>query len=301
MQRPDPARPSADLLRLLALSPANPDQPVDARWRIASEFARGTDLPAEWTRDAWVARALAYVRALLSCRTEAARELVAGSMPDIAAAHRLHESVDKLTRGILEARLLAGQTFEEAAAACGLSRAAVEAYHELFFSVRDKLQAEVYILGEAIGEKLWFGLTEEDVDVVLKHLAYLKGPIFLEAVLPYFRGEWSIPERLEGAGREQLERLACALQTKALFQVRVLPFPQCLRVLRLCRLVQELWEVIDVLCPAGQADPRPGVATWEAALPPILASCSTAPGAEASPTADPAAWWPAWRAAVLAA
>jgi hypothetical protein len=289
-----------ELPSFLLLSPRTTG-PVDARWRRVTDLAdRGEPATHKWD-DAWVRRGVAYLNRLRACRDDGQRRQLAKEAADIDAAYQLHATADKLARGTLEARLLAGQTLEEVAAACGLNRAAVEAYHELFFSVRGKLEAEVYILGEAIGEKLWFGLTKEDVDVVLKHVAYLKGPIFLEAVLPYFRGEWSVPERLEGAGRGQLERLAHALLAQALFQARVLPFPQCLRTWRLLRLIEELWAFIDARYPGGQADPRPGVATWEAALPPILASCSTAPSAEASPTADPAVWWPAWRAAVLAA
>ncbi len=235
-----------ELPSALLLSPHNAG-PVGARWRRAADLAdRGEPATHEWD-DGWVRRGLDYLNRLRACRDDGQRRHLAREAADIAAAHRLHMTADKLARGTLEARLLAGQTIEETAAACGLSAGAVEAYHELFFHVRGSLGAKGYIFSQAIGGKVWYGLTEDDVDVLLKQYAYLKGPFYLEAMLLYFRGEWSVPERLESASREQLERLAIALGIRAVVKVRVLPFPECLRVQRLMSLVKELWGYIDTL------------------------------------------------------
>jgi hypothetical protein len=62
---------------------------------------------------------------------------LAREMPDVDAAYRPHG--DKLCRAIVEARLLARQSFGQVAAACSLSPATATAYEALFFIVTDNL------------------------------------------------------------------------------------------------------------------------------------------------------------------
>src|SRR5207248_5335102 len=66
-------------------------------------------------------------------------------LSDVAAAYRLRHGDDKLARGTLEGRLLAGEPIPEVAAACGLTPGVVEAYHELFFDVRERLDAAAWV------------------------------------------------------------------------------------------------------------------------------------------------------------
>src|SRR5205085_2875541 len=113
-----------ECVRLLALGPRNSARPVDARAQIVDELSRGTSLPRDF-RDAWVKRGLAYVRARRACRTDADRLRLAREAPDLDAAYRLREAGDKVARGAVEGRLLAGQTAEEVAAACGFAPEAV--------------------------------------------------------------------------------------------------------------------------------------------------------------------------------
>jgi hypothetical protein len=87
-------------------------------------------------------------------------------MPEIETAYGLYRSGDKRARGTVEAWLLARQSFAQTAARCDLTPGAVEAYHELYFNVQGQLQCWPYILCEAIGSKMWHGLTEDDVDTI---------------------------------------------------------------------------------------------------------------------------------------
>jgi hypothetical protein len=229
-------------------------------------------------------RGFRYALALLACESAADEEGLARALPDLEAAFRLHAGPDKLARGILEARLLAGQTIEETAAACGLAPEAVRAYEALFFHVLGKLHSRMYILIQAVGGDLWGGgLTEDDVDVLLKLYGFLKGPIFLEWLIRYFRGGWSAPERLEDASIEQLQELILMLELRALIQARVLPFPECLRAERLWAQTRELQRHIDAR--SGNLQAAPGHASSEAAPADELLS---------PPGSDPEAWWLAW-------
>src|SRR5262249_56031887 len=131
-----------------------------------------------------------------------------------------------LARGILEARVLARQSFEEVAAACGLTPQAVEAYHDLFFAVRGRLQSWCFILIHAVGGDLWGGtLSEDDADVLLRLFGYLKGPLFLQERIGYFRGGLAVPERLEDATAGQLRDLVHGLQPTALVPASLPPLP----------------------------------------------------------------------------
>ena len=67
------------------------------------------------------------------------------------------------------------------------SEETVQLYHDLFLDVRGKLHLREWIVGAAIGEKVWYGITETDVDVFLKHLGFIKGPFMILALERYFR------------------------------------------------------------------------------------------------------------------
>jgi hypothetical protein len=283
----------------------NPARPVDARWSAAIDRVRKGTSPHAAHGDPWVDRASRYLQALLACRTEADRERIDRHDPDLDAAFRFRAAPDKLARGTVEARLLAGQTIDEVAAACGLTPGAVDAYEKLFFAVLDRLRADLFIYCHAIGEKHFYGLTEDDTDVFLKWVGYAKGPLMLEQAIRYFRGSWSVPERLDAASREDLEELALMLRVRAVVLVRVLPFPDCFRAHRLLSLTEELQSYIDsspgpelAACPAsgGSGEARNPAKPGE-----FPSDVQSAQGQAASLRVGTEGWWSAWRAAVLAA
>jgi hypothetical protein len=126
--------------------------------------------------DDWVRRAGQFLRARRRCPNEIARHRLADQVPDLAGAVQLHEQPDPFLQWEVEARLLAGETCDQIAAKCGLAAEAVAAYHALFFHVQDRLGASSYIIHTVLGPKIHDGLTEADVDVILKLFGYRGGP-----------------------------------------------------------------------------------------------------------------------------
>ena len=125
--------------------------PIDRRWQIATAVHLG--LATRWffrkAIDADVKLAIRYVK-----RREKGCEKFVGELVDIHHAWTLRFSVDLLTRSILEAHLLTGQSIGETAAACELPVGAVRTYESLFYDVRDKLQHRSYILVHAISPRV---------------------------------------------------------------------------------------------------------------------------------------------------
>ncbi|VTT98778.1 unnamed protein product [Gemmataceae bacterium] len=91
---------------------------------------------------------------------------------------REHES-----RWLLEARLLTAQSFDEIAAACSLSTAAVEAYHELFFHVRPRLDARDWVMAMAVRSAPMNDFAGPQPAGIWKYAAFTGGPRVLEVVL----------------------------------------------------------------------------------------------------------------------
>jgi hypothetical protein len=279
---------------------------LDERWQRVVDLAERDETATSRWDDDWVRRGLVYLTRLRCRRDDSERRGLAELMPDLDAAYAVHKHADKLTRGALEARLLARQTVEETAAAGDLTPEAVKAYAALFFQILGRLDADMFITINAVGPKMWDGsLTEDDPDLLLKLFAYLKGPIFLDVVPRDFRG-WpgrSLPERLEEAGLDELDDAADMLGTRALILAKVLPFPDCCRALRLSSLAEELRRYVD---GRRAAESRPSGDGPFGLTPPLTApadmeATADCDGEGQTEQADPDAWWTARRAAVLAA
>jgi hypothetical protein len=291
----------------MLLHPQHPCRPVDARWqRVTDLTGRGEPANHKWDDD-WVRRGLDYLNRLRACRDDADRDRLARAVPDIDAAYRLHETPDKLTRGILEARILARQGAEEVAADRGLTPAAVTAYEALFFSVRGKLDAQLYILGHAIGPRLWYGATEDDVDVLLKWAGYIRGPALLDVMVRYFTSAWKVPEHLTGLSGGELQELYLMLGVRTLLLIQATT-TTALDVLRMFRFV-ELFEEFEGFIKSLPVEPASGSLTAREGNQGSQSGLALSPGGTAAltghqvsaPGADPEAWWSAWRAEVLAA
>jgi hypothetical protein len=174
--------PLADLGCVLPGLPA----PPDARWRRASLLADGHR--CGHGRDAWVRRALPFVRRLRALEGDPGRAArLAALDPDLAAAHVVYTAGDKFARGTLEAWLLTGLPSTEIAARCDVTAAVVEAYHELFFRVRVRLATPLWVLLSALGTADLSSVGEGDVDVILKRFALVGGCFVLELVLDAYR------------------------------------------------------------------------------------------------------------------
>jgi hypothetical protein len=220
---------------------------VDHRWRLAVERVRNRPRRHPPPPDEWVDQAQRFVTAVVACREETERDAVAGEFPAIEAAFRLRTSPNKMARAAVEARLLAGLSINEVAAACGLPPAVVNAYEQLFFTVTDRLNDALNILEFAVGEPHFDRSlrTEEDLDVLLKWAAYTYGPLLLEELVAYFATGCKVPERLDGLTREQLEEVYRKVLMEFLVRAWLIPTKEAMQMLQLEQLRQELQALLD--------------------------------------------------------
>jgi hypothetical protein len=282
----------------MELQPKNPIPPVDRRWRIAELVARGFTPWAADREDPWVQRAVTYLQTASAAGT--GTEQPAADLAGVDAALQVHKS-NKLTRGTLEARILARLPVDQVAAACGLTVEAVQAYEALFFDVRGHLAYPDFIVPIVVGPKLYYGITAEDVDVVLRHVGYVGGPILVDWLVAFYTSGCAVPDSLEAASPEELQALVYALRAKALHLVYVLPFPACYRALRVNELARELQAYIDSLGNAKDAAAEDGsiripLGVGQDALDEMPAPAETPKAPAGGPE-----WWQSLREAVLAA
>ena len=236
---------------------------IDRRWQIAVAIQLG--LVTHWRMrkaiDADVKRAMRYVKYR---ERDGAPSI--GELADIHCAWTLRYQAKLLARSILEARLLAGQSIAETAVACSLPVGVVRVYESLFFAVHDKLQHRVHILQQAIGPRYWTGYTAADIDILLKSMAYLRGPLFLDYVLPYFTTPWFIPDRLDNLTIAELTMLQKMISIRAMIEARTMSMPDGVQAyVRLAAgeagthwaaLAQELQAVIDRAASASADQKR---------------------------------------------
>jgi hypothetical protein len=116
---------------------------------------------------------------------------------------------DGQLRWELEARLLAGQTDEDIAAATAVRAAVVAAYERHFFAVRQCLAARDYILGCVVGAAPLRGFEEGDLRPLWAYFGYAAGPKMLELVMAVSLGrplpDWAVREAPNGAALDSLE------------------------------------------------------------------------------------------------
>ena len=258
-RRHAPRRPTALPVpppEMAYLAPCGPTPP-DARWHRARLLTEGRAMPGgpdDWVRRARDFLARSHERAAAPSRVSELGDLD----PDVAAAHAVFASGDKFRRGTLEAWLLTGLGSAAVAERCDLTAAAVEAYHALFFNVRDKLATPLWVLLNALGTADLMAVGEGDVDVILKRFAHVGGRFLLELVLDAYRHGCAAPADLSGVALADLTRLRERLMGRALVLALVLPPGQMGRVAVLARLGREL----DALIAArASGTPDPATAT----------------------------------------
>jgi hypothetical protein len=207
-------------------NPHSPLQPLDLRWRRCHYLVRYGRRPSRDRDDRATFDGWRYLLDRRTCRDRSDQERLAQRHPAVAAAYYLSRQArqaEPLRKAEVEARFLARQTDDDIATKCGLSATAVGAYHDLFYSVRDCLHADIHIYIVAIGSKAFYGLTENDVDIFLKILGYANGPIMLDAALRYFRNPPVLPLRLDGLDIAALEELHLMLLMRKLILTMVAP------------------------------------------------------------------------------
>lgn len=153
-------------------------------WRsdLAEELHACGRMPPNKSIDPPFAELIHFRRRLEQAATEADFAKLRRRHPALVEAVELHER-NALTRWMLEARVLAGQSTTEIAHLLQLSAATVAMYEAVFFDVRDRLEAPYWVIGQAIGPRYHEKLEACRVDAVLKVFAYYCGPRMLDLLL----------------------------------------------------------------------------------------------------------------------
>jgi len=204
-------------------NPHDPFQATNLRWRRCWYLIRHGRRPSRDRDDRATIGGWRYLQDRRARRDHSNYEWLTQRHPAVASAHRLFRKATPLDRAEVEARLLARESDEDIAKKCGLSAATVGAYHDLFFDVRDSLDAEIYIYTNIIGPKAFARLTENDVDIFLRMLGYAQGPLMLDAALRYFRTPPALPPRLDGLDAAALAELRLMLMIRKIFLTMVVP------------------------------------------------------------------------------
>jgi hypothetical protein len=200
--------------------------PPDHRWEIATSIVAGT-ASRRMFGDA-ADRSVTCLTRYLRLRRQSSTKSIEW-FPNISHAVRLRFISDDLTRAILEARLLTGEPVSDSAAKCNLPIDVVKWYALLFFAVSDKLRYRQYIISQAVGPRYFTGYTEDDVDILLKSLAYLRGPVFLDYILSFFTTQYRVPDRLDNLTLSELEQLGYFAAMKAMITALTVPKVATLR------------------------------------------------------------------------
>jgi hypothetical protein len=127
-----------------------------------------------------------FERARASATSEEDRIRLAHKMPGIYWAHATYTDDTNPVRWDIEAHILARCTDQEIGFHCGVPVEVVEAYENLFFNVRDRLQHTGYIVHKVMGESVQRGCNERAYDLLWKMYAYAYGPHMLHAISSKF-------------------------------------------------------------------------------------------------------------------
>jgi hypothetical protein len=160
------------------------------------------------TRDAWL-----FHRRLERCRSEADRQQLALDFPVISDAYQIWTG-PALRRAVIEARLLGDEPDVVIANKCGLTPDAVAVYHDVFFEVRPHLHADIYILANAIGDKVCREIEQDDHEIILKLFGYGGGGRAVDDYLEYLRDPPTVPESFDDLDLAALKNLRVKLRIK---------------------------------------------------------------------------------------
>jgi hypothetical protein len=165
-----------------------------------------------------------FLCGLARCADELQKERVRRRHPDLATAVALHKSADAFARWVVEARLLAGESFAEIAARTALTAEAVAAYQNLFFDVVDGLAARYWVVNRVIRYPHATEAAEDDVGTLLKLFAFRGGVVVLESLVGYFREPEPVPADVALVPADRRQRVALHLRIRAALVALCAPY-----------------------------------------------------------------------------
>ena len=165
-----------------SFQPWNPWRPPDACYQRALEIIRGGK---RITRrdDPKIRAAVAFLKRLKCCRTEADLHKLRTEIPELFAAFRIYTEAPPLLRSTLEARLLAAETIPDIAPKIGMPAEAVEAFEQTFFDVRSRRGNVDFVGHHVIGRPSNEASESELRAFVTKTIAFFFGAKALDTLL----------------------------------------------------------------------------------------------------------------------
>jgi len=159
----------------------NPMRPPAWRWlRVQYLLDNGRRPFFRWD-DSWIGSCLRFHRRLAACDTEQERDELKHAGRHFHYAWLLWSEHDELRRSIVEARLLAGESFESIGGKHAMPADTVRAYEAIYYNVLELRNRPAYILHTAIGPRLQrIASGRPDWPTLFKLVGYSYGASFLD-------------------------------------------------------------------------------------------------------------------------
>jgi hypothetical protein len=162
----------------------DPFLPTNWRYQDAYRLARGDD--GKWSSDdPAIVECAAYLKAIADVHDKQKQADVRDRWSALVEAQEIAQQ-DNPRRWELESRVLANQPVREIAAQCGLLPDVILAYEALFFDVRVRLGAGMWITSTVIGDGIQRGFLNHEVGLVWAVCGYHGGPIIVDALIDTF-------------------------------------------------------------------------------------------------------------------
>ena len=157
----------------------NPFRSLDWRWQRALSLVESKSNFCKHRDDDITGHAVRYMRALHRCDNDNQRSGIKSSMPVVAQAHQLHIHGGTLAV-MVQAKLLARQEPSTIGQHVNISAVVIDMFEQLFFNVRDRLDAPSYIQIQALSSRRHCDTSQQRVAVACRSLAYYGGELVLE-------------------------------------------------------------------------------------------------------------------------
>jgi len=204
----------------------NPQRPVDWRWQLAGELLGVAYNYRMRGKDADVKLCRRFRKALDAVRHPGERLRLLTLYPDMYEAWSLYAASDDVQlRWELEARILAGESFESIATKLAMPLEAVRLYESCFFHVTDRLQSPSYITQVVFGRSIHSGLHAREYDLLWKMYGYWGGPLVLDQLVFRFAKQQR-PESVESVRGFWSDDLANTMRLNAAIAARVAPITE---------------------------------------------------------------------------
>lgn len=162
----------------------SPLRPPDWRFlRIA--FYEETGRDTERSRvDRITAGGISLYKKLKECQVADKLDNFYFMYPDFGNAYSLYkEETNISTRWEIEARILAGESFESIEKKSTFTVSCLALYEKLFFNVLDRMEKRTWVTQSVIGRALQVGLTERDFNILWKIYGYMAGPYMVDLLV----------------------------------------------------------------------------------------------------------------------